>query len=122
MGSFIGEVTSCFGPLFAEPIRALWESVSASAYPVPCPPCLPGDANRFTGGPPVIGSFLGHRSRDGVDHLGTSADLNPGDVLELRWTVINATAVQISALPVNGQPRTAWAARLRRTRRIQQTT
>jgi hypothetical protein len=57
-----------------------------------------------------------------VDHLGTSADLNPGDVLELRWTVINATAVQISALPVNGQPRTAWAARLRRTRRIQQTT
>ena len=101
--SFVGEVTSCFGPLFAEPIRALWERVSARAYPVPCPPCLPDGANRFTGGPPVIESFLCRRSRDAVDHVGTTADLIPGDLLELRWTVTNASTVEITARSVAGQ-------------------
>jgi beta-glucosidase/6-phospho-beta-glucosidase/beta-galactosidase len=99
--SLIGEVTSCFGPLFAESIRSLYENVSPT-FTVPCPPCLPGEANRFTGGLPTVDAFMGRRIRDGVDHFGTTADLRPGDMLELRWRTTNATEVQISALPVNG--------------------
>jgi beta-glucosidase len=103
VSSFVGEVTSCLGPLFAEGVRAVWTNVTDSALRVPCPPCSAGTANRFTGGPPVIESFLARRVRDADDHVGTTADLVPGDTLELRWRVDNADTVHISPIPVNGQ-------------------
>ena len=103
VATFVGDVTNCLGPLAAEPIRATYDNVRASAFKVPCPPCLPGNVNRFTGGAPLITSFLGHRAGTRAAGASPVADLQPGDMLELSWNTANATQVQIRTVAINGQ-------------------
>lgn len=104
VSAFIGEVTGCFGPLVAEPIRAGYQSLATGALRVPCPPCLSGGLNRFTGGPPVIEFILGQTIRNKLTLPGSGvADLTPGDMFRLTWKVTNATKVMIYPIAINGQ-------------------
>ena len=104
VSTFIGEVTECLGPLAAEPIRAGYQSLASGAFRVPCPPCLPGGLNRFTGGPPVIEYFYGEVTRNTVTFPGSGVvDLGQRDVLELKWQVTNAAQVTISPVAISGQ-------------------
>ena len=93
--TFAGVLERCIGPAafnVAEKIRVL----GGVALPEPCPDCLPGKANYFQGGAPVIDYFTANFSH----HI----TVEPGENIELRWRVRNATALRIMRLTQQGPP------------------
>jgi beta-glucosidase len=84
-----GALEACIGPAASATAQHLrTTSLAFGAHPVPCPPALTGDLNRFTGGPPRIQKF---EAAGGVKDV----VLKPGDRLSLSWAVTNATSVKI---------------------------
>jgi beta-glucosidase len=84
-----GALEACIGPAAAAAAQHLrTSSVAFGARPVPCPPALAGDLNRFTGGPPRIQKF---EAAGGVKDV----VLKPGDTLSLSWAVANVASVKI---------------------------
>ena len=54
-GAVAGEMVSCLGPI-AIPAAQRLEQFGGFLH-IPCPPCLPNDANRFSGGAPLMTSL-----------------------------------------------------------------
>ena len=100
---FIGEVGSCLGSLAGERVRSVYERLETDALSTPCPPCLPGDRNRFVGGPPTIEAFFVERARGTDIQASTAIELEPFDIVELHWRVQDATNVEIVPVQVSGQ-------------------
>jgi hypothetical protein len=86
---FAGEITRCFGPAMLR-----WgDKLSRFGVGVtPCPPCLPGDANRLlSGGSPTIDFFEA-----------SSPVVEPGTPVTLGWSCGNASSVSLQRIGVNG--------------------
>jgi hypothetical protein len=89
-----GQMVECIG---AAAIGAAGRIETRGSLPIlKCPPCLPGDVNYFAGGPPEVRSFTANGWSDEVE-------IAPGAKLDLAWSVVNATSVEISRILVPGQ-------------------
>jgi len=86
---FAGEITRCFGPAmlrWADKVGSLGIGVT------PCPPCLPGDANRLlSGGSPSISFFYS-----------TPAVVEPGTAVSLSWSCGNSASVTLQRIGAIG--------------------
>jgi hypothetical protein len=80
-----GELESCIGIAAAGAAHRLRTKMPLGI--VSCPPCLPGGANLFRGGPPVIDGF----SANG----GTQVTVEPNERVTLTWAVRNAVSVWV---------------------------
>jgi hypothetical protein len=84
-----GEITRCFGPAmlrWGDKLSRLGVGVT------PCPPCLPGDANRLlSGGSPTIDFFEA-----------ASPVVEPGTAVTLGWSCGNASSVSLQRIGVIG--------------------
>jgi hypothetical protein len=100
-----GELEGCLGQAASNAAQRLRQAGPVGI--VRCPPCLPGGANRFSGGGPAIDQFAANG--------GTSVFVEPGDLIILSWRTTVATSVTLSPatptapwippsgpLPVNG--------------------
>jgi len=119
-GALAGELEGCLGQAASNIAQRLRQASPVGV--VHCPPCLPGGANRFSGGMPTIDQFAANG--------GTDVFVEPGDFITLSWRTTGATSVTLTPttplapwipppgpLPVNGshpagfiagsQPRTA---------------
>lgn len=87
-----GELTRCLGQAA---FAAAHRFETMGSHPITsCPPCLSGNPNWFSAGPPDIERFWANGSSD--------AEVAPGGRLELSWLVHGATAVDIVAVQVQG--------------------
>lgn len=86
---YAGEITRCFGPAmlrWADKVGRLGIGVT------PCPPCLPGDANRLlSGGSPSISFFYS-----------TPAVVEPGTAVSLSWSCGNSDSVTLQRIGAIG--------------------
>jgi hypothetical protein len=87
-----GEMERCIGMAASAAAQKL-RQVSLRGI-VSCPPCLPGNVNRFTGGGPVIDYFA-------VNSAG-EVSVEPNTTLSLQWGVRNATTVSIARTSAAG--------------------
>jgi hypothetical protein len=90
---FAGELERCIGPAafrVSNKIRVL----AGIAPPPPCPGCLDGGANRFSGGPAVIDAFTANSGHDVV--------VEPGGLVVLQWTVRNAQTISLTRTSQQG--------------------
>lgn len=88
-----GALETCIGPA-AFPAAERLLRIAGTAPPAPCPPCLPGRRNRFSGGVPLIDVFL---VNDGVN-----VTVEPGVPLMLRWSVRNAQTISLARSSPDG--------------------
>jgi beta-glucosidase len=87
-----GQLVTCLGPMVSEAA----ERITKAGLPhVPCPPCLPGGTNRFSGGRPVIDFFRAN----GAETLNLLSDAG----VRLSWGITGATSVEIEAVRIGGQ-------------------
>jgi len=100
-----GELEGCLGQAASNVAQRLRHAGPVGI--VHCPPCLPGGANRFSGGGPIIDQFAANGAID--------IFVEPGDFITLSWRTTGATSVTLSPttplapwippngpLPVNG--------------------
>ncbi len=100
-----GELEGCLGQAASNAAQRLRQAGPVGI--VHCPPCLPGGANRFSGGGPIIDQFAANGD--------TSVFVEPGDFITLSWRTTGAISVTLSPttptapwippsgpLPVNG--------------------
>jgi microsomal dipeptidase-like Zn-dependent dipeptidase len=102
--SVLGDLYGPHGVMLGQ--RVVGVAMGAKVPSLPCPPCLPADANgevanRFAGGPPVIRSFT-------VDG-GRAVHVEPGATPTLSWVVDNADTVRIVGRKA---PASKWPANL----------
>jgi hypothetical protein len=80
-----GQMIECIGPAAMQAARRF---ETKGVLPIlKCPPCLSGNVNYFGGGPPKIERFNANG--------GSEATIAPGDKLDLSWSVVNATSVDV---------------------------
>ena len=89
-----GQMVECIGPAA---IGAAGRIETRGSLPIlKCPPCLPGDVNYFAGGAPEIRSFT-------ANGWSNEVEIAPGTKLDLAWSVVNATSLEIARILVSGQ-------------------
>ena len=90
-----GQMVTCLGPIVAPSANRLEQGASILlGLKMPCPPCLPGDINRFVGGRPIIKKFTVEGERSRV--------INSGDSVAIKWDIENADKMEIVPVRVRG--------------------
>lgn len=91
-----GELERCLGMAGSSVAHKLRQGFGGPGPgPVPCPPCLPGGANRLRGGLPTISSF-------GANGQGHDIVVEPGTSVVVGWSVSNATSVVLTRTSSGG--------------------